>query len=840
MAKVVFWRSDWFVGGVLTLLMLLLGSSGPMQGLERAAYDLGLRATSRTPSAQLAVIAIDDQSIASLGDWPWSRELHARMTDLLAGAQVKVIGNTIGFSAPQLDPGYRYISRLIDVVTQSVADGVVPSPEVEKISLLLAEAETVLNADQKLLASYARAGNVVLPIGFEPGEAGRQPNQPLPGFVAKNRLGQIVKGGGSALPVGKVQAPFVTLGEKALAAGFQRNAFENAGNVRAEPLVVQYQDQFYPSLALVLAAKSLGIELNDIRVHLGQAIQLGKRHLPIDAANRIHPLFYRGKAGQPAFPVDSFADVLSGKVPASKYAGKTVLIGISAASLAPLQATPVSSSMPAVLRLAHVVSSILEGDVIATPGWARWASWGAVVFIGLYLMLVLPQMSAMLGLAASGALLAGLVGANFGLLLGAATWVPLMGAASLLIVGHLVLTAKHRLQTAPGSGTADLHSAESNLMLGLALQGQGKLDLAFDKFCKCPMSDGLMETMYNLALDCERKQLFKKAEEIFRTMADFNPKFRDLKLRLALSKQAAETGGQRTGHPPAEKAMPAKHDGPREKPMLGRYQLEKEIGKGAMGVVYLGRDAKIGRVAAIKTMALAQSFDESDLADVKQRFFREAETAGRLNHPNIVTIYEAGEERDLAYIAMEFLKGRDLEPMSKPGALLPLPRLLSIAARVADALDYAHSQQVIHRDIKPANIMYEAERDVVKVTDFGIARITDSSRTKTGMVLGTPSYMSPEQLLGKKIDGRSDLFSLGVMLYQMSCGQLPFVGDSLAQLMSKITREAPTDPLSINPSLPAGLVAVLNKALSKSPEGRYQRGAEMAADLRACLDKGST
>jgi eukaryotic-like serine/threonine-protein kinase len=516
-----------------------------------------------------------------------------------------------------------------------------------------------------------------------------------------------------------------------------------------------------------------------------------------------------------------------------------VLIGLTAASVAPPLATPVSSSMAPVLTLANAVSSILQKDVIATPAWGRWASLGAVFFVGLYLMLVLPQMSVGLGLATSLALLASLIGTYFGLLLGTATWVQLMGAACLLVLGHLVLTAKHLVQTTPGSGTADLHSSESNLMLGLALQGQGKLDLAFEKFCKCPMNDGLMETMYNLALDCERKQLFKKAEEIFRTMADFNPKFRDLKLRLALSKQAAQTGGQRTVLPPSENTTPAKHDGPLEKPMLGRYQLEKEIGKGAMGVVYLGRDAKIGRVAAIKTMALAQSFDESDLADVKQRFFREAETAGRLNHPNIVTIYEAGEERDLAYIAMEFLKGHDLEPMSKAGALLPLPQLLSIAARIADALDYAHSQQVVHRDIKPANIMYEVERDLVKVTDFGIARITDSSRTKTGMVLGTPSYMSPEQLLGKKVDGRSDLFSLGVMLYQMSCGQLPFVGDSLAQLMSKITKEAPTDLLSINPSLPAGVVAVLNKALSKSPEGRYQRGAEMAADLRACLDKVS-
>jgi len=272
-----------------------------------------------------------------------------------------------------------------------------------------------------------------------------------------------------------------------------------------------------------------------------------------------------------------------------------------------------------------------------------------------------------------------------------------------------------------------------------------------------------------------------------------------------------------------------------EKPMLGRYQVEKELGKGAMGVVYQGRDPKINRVVAIKTMALAQEFDEDELAEVKQRFFREAETAGRLNHPNIVTMYDAGEEHDLAYIAMEFLKGHDLVPQSKPGQLLPLPKVLSIIARVADALDYAHAQNVVHRDIKPANLMYEPESDQLKVTDFGIARITDSSRTKTGMVLGTPSYMSPEQLAGKKIDGRSDLFSLGVTLYQLSCGQLPFSGDSLAQLMFKIANEPHQDIRTVAPAIPSCVAQIIDKAMCKDETQRYQRGSEMAADLRSCL-----
>jgi serine/threonine-protein kinase len=292
-------------------------------------------------------------------------------------------------------------------------------------------------------------------------------------------------------------------------------------------------------------------------------------------------------------------------------------------------------------------------------------------------------------------------------------------------------------------------------------------------------------------------------------------------------------GGGGGGHPGGTVIMPG---GGVEKPMLGRYEVEKELGKGAMGVVYQGKDPKIGRVVAIKTMALSQEFEADELKDVKERFFREAETAGRLTHPNIVTIYDAGEEHDLAYIAMEFLKGKDLTPYNKPDKLLPLDRTVSIIARVADALAYAHKNNVVHRDIKPANIMYEPESDSVKVTDFGIARITDSSKTKTGMVLGTPSYMSPEQLAGQKIEGRSDLFSLGVTLYQLACGKLPFTGESMAQLMYKIANEQHADLRTHNAAVPEALSAVVNKALAKDPTQRYQEGEQMAKALRQCLE----
>lgn len=266
---------------------------------------------------------------------------------------------------------------------------------------------------------------------------------------------------------------------------------------------------------------------------------------------------------------------------------------------------------------------------------------------------------------------------------------------------------------------------------------------------------------------------------------------------------------------------------------LGRYRIDRAIGRGSMGAVFLGLDPLLGRQVAIKTMALGQEFAGAELVEAKQRFFREAETAGRLQHRDIVTIYDVGEEQDLAYIAMEFLKGHDLQRHTVGAQLLPASVVLRIGARVADALGYAHSQGVIHRDVKPANVMLHLPSGAVKVTDFGIARVTDASRTRTGMVLGTPSFMSPEHLAGQRVDGRTDLYSLGVMLFQLLTGQLPFQADSMARLMFRIANDDAPDVRSLRPDLPEALARVLARALSKSPAARQSDGAQMAAELRA-------
>jgi serine/threonine-protein kinase len=363
----------------------------------------------------------------------------------------------------------------------------------------------------------------------------------------------------------------------------------------------------------------------------------------------------------------------------------------------------------------------------------------------------------------------------------------------------------------------------------------------------------VLADLYALGNQLEQRGRTIQATAVYRHLARFDNTYKDVAARLRRlmdtdrAKAKAATAATADSTAAMSATTPNLRAAPKERPAaaaaaaavpdserLGRYQLEREIGRGAMGVVYLGRDTAINRMVAIKAIPLAAEFSDAELVEARSRFFREAETAGRLNHPNIVTIYDVGEERGLAYIAMEYLKGRHLSEYAKSNNLLEPRKVLEVIARTADALGFAHKQQVVHRDIKPANLMYDPGTDVLKITDFGIARLSGAGSTRTGIVLGTPSFMSPEQLEGRTVTGHSDLFSLGVSLFQLLTGQLPFTADSMTGLMQQIA-EAPHPPLrAFRPDLPACVESVIDRALAKNPEARYDSGAQMAAALDDC------
>lgn len=273
-------------------------------------------------------------------------------------------------------------------------------------------------------------------------------------------------------------------------------------------------------------------------------------------------------------------------------------------------------------------------------------------------------------------------------------------------------------------------------------------------------------------------------------------------------------------------------------PKLGRYEVLEEIGKGAMGVVYLARDPLIGRLVALKTFRVGFSAKDEELVQFRSRFVREAQSAGILSHPNIVTIHDVVDEgaQGICFIAMEYVKGTNLKQLLQRPEPFSHQFVVEVVSQIAEALDYAHSRGVVHRDIKPANILITVDNKV-KITDFGIARLDTSNLTMEGQLLGTPNYMAPEQIQGKDVDHRADIFSLGVVFYETVARRKPFQGENLTQVTHKIVYEPFTPPEEIVKDLPSGLSAVLTRCLQKDPNRRYPRAAEVARELRSVLEQ---
>ena len=293
--------------------------------------------------------------------------------------------------------------------------------------------------------------------------------------------------------------------------------------------------------------------------------------------------------------------------------------------------------------------------------------------------------------------------------------------------------------------------------------------------------------------------------------------------------------GQNRGVVPAHRQAPSGRGAAlRPGQLFHHYRLQQELGRGAMATVYRAIDEKDGSTVALKMLSLTDDWPDDLLDEARLRLLREADAAGGLAHPDIVEIRESGEHEGLVYLAMEFVEGVNLGNHAVEGRLLPPRMVAEMCARVADALYYAHQRGVIHRDIKPANIVFDQRNRRVRIMDFGVARLENSRATRTGIILGSPSYMAPEQLEARPVTAQSDLFSLGITLFQLLTGMLPFRSDSIPGLMQKICAE-PHPPLRVvRPDLPECMSAIIDRALEKDPELRYRSGTEMAQAVRDC------
>ncbi|MBE9568640.1 MAG: serine/threonine protein kinase [Proteobacteria bacterium] len=475
--------------------------------------------------------------------------------------------------------------------------------------------------------------------------------------------------------------------------------------------------------------------------------------------------------------------------------------------------------------LADSLSSLQMGVSYYTPAESWWMLPAMLALVVIYLLWLLPLLSKQSGLFLGAFLVMGIISAQPVLLILKGIWWPTINILLLMLIGQLAVYVYISGKVILDCLVKKQHDAW--FQLGHYQYEKGDYETALTSLLKCGAEEEVLADLYEIGLSFERKRQYDRGLQVYSEISSRQKNYKDIekRIRSIIGFSSTKT---KVLSPNQQKTLVMSQ---MEMPELGRYKIEKELGRGAMGVVYLGLDPKINRKVAIKTLDYSQ-FSDKELKSLKPRFFREAEAAGRLSHNNIVTVYDMGEEPDFAFIAMDFVEGVPLSDYATADNLLPVSEVYRIIQIVAEALDYAHKKSIVHRDIKPGNIMYNPKDRQVKITDFGIARITDSVKTRTGSFLGSPSYMAPEQMTGAHVDGRADIYSLGITFYQLLTGRLPFKADSLANLAYKITNENFKPVREARPDLPSSATRIINKALQKKPEKRYATGIEMVKVLQ--------
>ncbi len=849
-------RGFWIA--VLAVLFLLGTYTPAVQWFEHRFYDQAVRLVPEVrPAEDVAVVAVDEAAEKRFGSWPWSRARLAEVVDELDGAAA------IGF-LPALDQPETPLA--LEEVREEIAAGreallerrqelraerstAARNRTLERVEVGLEKLRTAsywlgkVDTDRDLAWAISQQGRVVIPAEYAR-VAGEDRGQPAMVTLSVEPRGEWYLQGwtyplwAAPDPVGSVnlREPIERYATQARAIGAQP-VWEDGARVRAMPLVVPQGETVVPSLALSLAAVAQGLAPSDAVALDGFGVRFAARDVATGPHYSFYPVPPVTEDGSPPVPVYSVVELLEGRVPGAALRDKVVLVGPTALGAAPRLQGPAGAELAPVVWTAHGVASLMNAQAITQPTWFHPLQRGLLVLFAL-LLLALPARLYGGTTALLVVVLVEVILLNTSLLslILSKYWLPLGVPMLFLAVGYGALVVRHHIVDAI---VRSRHEAfEARRLLGVNLHAQGQLDRAFEEFQRCHVDADILYHLYQLGQDYERRRKFTRALEVYEHMAQAEAGYRDIAERIKRLKAVPDSNTAKFLAPESGvDSTLVLDDSAIEKPMLGRYQLEAQIGRGAMGVVYLGVDPKIGRKVAIKTLNLTQEFEGTELDEVKWRFYREAEASGRLDHRNIVTVYDVGEEHDLAYIAMDFVKGHSLDESAREGGLLPVEEVLDIGIQVAEALDYAHKQQVIHRDIKPANMLYEPDKHVVKLTDFGIARLTDNSKTRTGTLLGTPAYMAPEQITGQEVDGRSDLYSLGVTLYQLLSGQLPFTSDTMANLVFRITNDKATDLRSIRPELGPDITRVISKAMHKDPEKRYQSGATMASALRRVRDQ---
>jgi len=837
------YRKGWFHASTLGFLFIVahLLHFSPLQRLEGGLYDSLVSIVPHSVSApgRMVVITTDHarQSTLKNHSMPWTRKQLAKLLNHLGKAGPAAIGV---FNVPN-QPETSLALGHLEGIKKYILKSNLPKKnrkEVAKLIGMINYARRDLDEDTLLEEAIRRSRGLYLGMSLGPSSRAwtlldwilqhalvadakesifDRYRQYIPLMNNQASVSRIVRDN-TLIPPRK----FTSV---AAGTGVTNVTADRDGVVRAVALLVKNQqpsgDVYLPSLPLLMSARIHGVTPGKLSVAPYEAVQEGRKRIRLDSAMRYYPAFYPANK----FSIYQANDVLAGKVPLKRFRHKAIIIG---SSRSVRMEAPDGSHIFPLLVQANVLTSLLERDYFYRPVAAAGIELILLLVITLYLAVILPRIRLAWGVFLSFLVLLALSGGETLLLYGRHAWIMAGTASLLLVTGQLMQAVRYSYDVIHQQYL--MENAQTNRQLGVALQEQGRLELAFERFRLLPEDHESLGLVYNLGLEFERKRKFDKALESYHYILEHEHAFRDAQARKIRLEQLS-TFGAGGMLATTSLIMPDMDN----KPTLGRYVIERELGKGAMGIVYQGRDPTIDREVAIKTMALSQEFQDDELVEARERFFREAAAAGKLNHPNIITIHDVGEEHDLAYIAMELIKGESLNSYAREGALLPVKEVLHIVAVAAGALDYAHKEGVVHRDIKPANIIYDRKKNNLKIADFGIARITASSHTQTGVILGTPAYMSPEQMTGHKVDGRSDLFSLGTTMFVLLTGEAPFPGDTLAALSYQISHDKHPNICKVRLELPACIRGIIDKALAKDSDKRYQNGVAFKRAVNRCL-----
>ena len=812
------------------LILFFIGSYGNLiQNVENTGYHLASSfVTAENTRSRVVLLAIDKATTERLGPWPWPRSQLAKVINKLRREGARSVTLLPDLSKPQTSG----VRDQVSIETVYLQD--------EKLRRRLFRVLARIDTDRILAGSIKRAQRVILSTWYNDTPVLQTVPTALEPWLIKdkrtaNQSWLAVFSGLNYFSSQKglqLRPPLALLMKQAWGVGVLHIP-KVQQRTRSIPLIYEIGDKLLPSVALLNYARYSRTQLKHIKVIKPGLIQVGRKRIRTGPDYEFFPIMLNAD-NKPLLKTVSLVSVLDNKHKI-RLRGKSIFVGVTDPAYARFMLNASGDAIPLARWQAAATQALITSQSIRVPELFYMLQRALMVALALYLILIPRQFYRWAGYLVS--IIVGVVLLNVGLVIFLIQhlWLPVITPVIFLLLTHGLIA----LSWQRNRQHQQLQKETSRVRqeLGSYYQTQGSLPQAFDQYRECIDDGNLAKTLYNLGLDFERRRMFDKALEVYEHIQHIGTFYKDSETRIERLKDVTHNFPSSGSVNTAATQLMVTDDSSVEKPMLGRYQLEKEIGRGAMGMVYLGKDPKIARRVAIKTLALGDEFEGKALEESENRFFREAEAVGRLNHPNIVTIYDVGEDQGVAYIAMDFVEGNSLDKHMQEDDLLEQKTVIEIAIQVADALTYAHKQKVIHRDIKPANIIYNAENHNVKVTDFGIASLTDDSKTRTGTILGSPSYMSPEQISGKKVSGKTDQFSLGITMYQLLSGRLPFDGDSMANLMYQITNQTHRPLRKLRRGTPPCISRVINKALQKAPENRFADCNAMADALRKCYEQ---